>query len=86
MTKIQLYRSGGLIGKTFEASREVDLPEDEIIKALAAIAIKKNPLVRDSINYSIQVNDNLNFSIDINKAKGNLRSIIQDLGKRLKPR
>lgn len=84
MIKIQLKRSGGQLGKSLQSTREVDIVESQIIKALQEVAPEKNPLSRDSFHYSITINDNQTFPIDLTRLKGELKKLVSELDKSLK--
>ena len=84
MIKIQLNRSGGLLGKTLQSTREVDMSESQIIKTLQEVTPEKNTLARDSFHYSITINDNQTLPIDITRLKGELRKLVNELDKSLK--
>ena len=79
MTKIELKRSGGLLGKSLQAARQVDMDEHAIIKKLKNIAPADNPYARDDFYHSITINENQTFPIDMGLLKGALKKIITEL-------
>lgn len=84
MIKVQLKRSGGMLGKTLQSSAKVDMDETEIIKKLKAVAPAKNPYARDEFYHSITVNNKKTFPVDMAMVKGNLKKIIEGLEDDLK--
>jgi hypothetical protein len=83
MTKIQLNRSGGFLGKKLQATLDVDLNELEVIEDLQNSAPKKKSRDRDSFHYSVTIND-ITLPIDIDLLKGKLKDIVLELQGRLK--
>jgi hypothetical protein len=79
MIQLQLKRSGGQLGKSLRASREVDMDEAAVIKELKAMAPVTNPQARDDFHHSISVNGGESFPIDTSLLKGNLKKIITEL-------
>jgi hypothetical protein len=84
MTKIELNRSGGMLGKNLQAARQVDMDEEAIIKKLKDIAPVDNPYARDDFYHSITINENQTFPIDMGLLKGKLKKIITELEGNLK--
>lgn len=84
MTKIQLNRSGGFLGKRLQATSDVDLSQEEMLEALQKAAPEKNPLARDAFHYSVTINDNVTLPVDIELLEGNLREVVTSLQKNLK--
>ena len=84
MIKIELKRSGGLLGKSLQAARQVDMDEEAIIKKLKSIAPVDNPYARDDFYHSITLNGKQSFPIDMGLLKGNLKKIITELESNLK--
>ncbi len=84
MISIQLKRSGGQLGKSLSASREVDLEEGDVVKQLKEIAPVANPQARDDFHHSISINGGESFPIDMSLLKGNLKKIITALENDLK--
>lgn len=83
MTTIQLKRSGGQLGKMLTATKDVDMPEEEIVNKLVTAAPQKNALARDEFYYSIVIN-NRTYPIDRSLLKGGLKKIVDDLENNLK--
>jgi hypothetical protein len=84
MITIQLKRSGGQLGKTLQATHQVDMDEEEIIKKLKAVTPVSNPQARDDFYYSIIVNRKKTFPIDRTLLKGKLKKIVEELEDDLK--
>ena len=84
MVKLQLKRSGGLLGKTLQAAGSYDVDEKEVIEQLKALAPVEDNRVRDELYYSIIVNDGQAFDIDATQTKGRLKKIIEELEGKLK--
>ncbi|WP_276132502.1 hypothetical protein [Polluticoccus soli] len=84
MVKLQLKRSGGLLGKTLQASGSYDVDEKEVIEQLKALAPVEDKRVRDELYYSITVNDGEAFYVDATQTKGRLKKIIEELEGKLK--
>jgi hypothetical protein len=85
MTRIQLRRSGGQIGKTLQASLDIDMDEKELVKQLKEVAPVQNPLARDGFSYNIIVNDKKTYPIDIAQLKGKLKKLISKMEDGLTP-
>ena len=83
MIKIQLNRSGGMLGKNLKAVSHIDIDEKVIIKKLTMAAPVQNPYARDDFNYSINVNEK-EFPVDVSLLKGELKKIINKLEDNLK--
>lgn len=79
MTHIQLRRSGGQIGKTLQASMDIDMDEKELVKQLKEVAPVQNPLARDEFSYNIIVNEKKTYPIDITQLKGKLKKLISKM-------
>jgi len=84
MTKIELKRSGGLLGKNLQATRQVDMDEDAIIKQIKDIAPVDNPYAMDYFYHSITINESQTFPIDMSLLKGKLKKIVAELEANLK--
>ncbi|HLO82164.1 MAG TPA: hypothetical protein VK166_14460 [Chitinophagaceae bacterium] len=84
MTHIQLRRSGGQIGKTLQASKDIDMDEMELINSLKQIAPVHDPQMRDDFSYKVVVNRQKSFPIDISQLKGKLKKIVRELEDDLK--
>ena len=84
MIKIELKRSGGILGKSLQADAEIDMPEEAVIKKLKAFAPVDNPDARDNFYHSITVNENQTFPVDMNLLKGKLKKIVTELEANLK--
>jgi hypothetical protein len=85
MTHIQLRRSGGQIGKTLQASMEIDMDEKELVKQLKEVAPVQNPLARDAFSYNIIVNEKKTYPINITQLKGKLKKLISKMEDGLTP-
>jgi hypothetical protein len=83
MVKIQIRRTGGFMGKTMEATKEVDLNKDTLLKKLVKILPTENPMARDSFYYNISIDDEKDFPIDITLAKGSLKKLLEDMEENL---
>jgi hypothetical protein len=84
MIHIKLERSGGQLGKNLQASKQVNVKEEELVKKLKAIAPIENPYARDDFFHSIIINGKKKFPIDITLLKGNLKKIVEALEEDLK--
>lgn len=84
MIKIELTRSGGLLGKSLQSVTEVDMDEETVIKKLKNIAPVDNPYARDDFYHSITINEQQTFPIDMGLLKGKLKKIITELEGNLK--
>jgi hypothetical protein len=84
MVTIQLRRSGGQLGKTLQATHQIDIDEEDIIEKLKAVAPVNNPDARDDFYYSVTINKKKAFPIDITLLKGGLKKIISTLENNLK--
>lgn len=79
MITIKLERSGGQLGKTLQASKQVNIKEDELVKKLKAIAASENPDARDDFYHRIFINDKKAFPIDMALLKGRFKKLIEEL-------
>ena len=79
MIKIQLKRSGGMLGKSLQASGSFDIEEAMVIKQLAEMTVTKNPEMRDGFSYSISINGGSFLPIDPAQIKGPLKKILSGL-------
>lgn len=84
MISIQLKRSGGQLGKSLTAKRDVDLEEADVVKELKELAPAANPQARDDFHHSISINGGESFPVDMSLLKGNLKKIITGLEDDLK--
>jgi hypothetical protein len=84
MVHIKLERSGGQLGKTLQAAKEIKLVEADVIKKLKEIAPTQNLLARDDFYDTITINGKKSFPIDITLLKGNIKKIITKLEENLK--
>jgi len=84
MMKIELNRSGGLLGKKLQAASEVDMDEETVIKKLKELAPVENPYARDDFYHSVTINENQTFPVDMALLKGKLKKIITELEANLK--
>jgi hypothetical protein len=84
MIHIKLERSGGQLGKSLQASKQVNIKEEELVKKLKAIAPAKNPYARDDFYNSIIINEKKTYPIDMALLKGNLKKIVEELEENLK--
>lgn len=84
MTHIQLKRSGGQIGKTLQASMDIDIDEKDLVKQLKEVAPVQNTLARDGFSYNIVVNEKKTYPIDITQLKGKLKKMISKMEDDLK--
>ena len=84
MISIQLKRSGGQLGKSLHATRDVDLEEADVVKELKQIAPAANPQARDDFYHSVSINGGESFPIDMSLLKGDLKKIITGLENDLK--
>jgi hypothetical protein len=83
MVHIKLERSGGQLGKSLQASKQVNIKEEDLIKKLKAIAPTDNPYARDDFHHTIVVGKK-KFLIDMALLKGNLKKIVEELEENLK--
>jgi hypothetical protein len=83
MIKIQLTRTGGFMGKTMQATKEVDLNKDTLLKKLIKILPTENPMARDSFYYNISIDGEKDFPIDITLVKGKVKKILEDMEENL---
>jgi hypothetical protein len=83
MIKIQLTRTGGFMGKTMQATIEVDLNKDTLLKKLIKILPTENPMARDSFYYNISIDGEKDFPIDITLVKGKVKKILEDMEENL---
>ncbi len=79
MTHIQLRRSGGQVGKTLQASKDIDMDENDLINNLKQILPVHDPLLRDDFSYKIVVNGKKTYPIDVSQLKGKLKKIVNAL-------
>jgi hypothetical protein len=84
MIHIKLERSGGQLGKSLQASKQVNIKEEELVKKLKAIAPVKNPYARDDFYNSIIINEKKTYPIDMALLKGNIKKIVEELEENLK--
>lgn len=84
MIKIELIRSGGMLGKNLQADGVIDMAEESILEKLKSIAPVDNNEVRDGFYHSITVNGSHTFPIDINLLKGKLKKAVAELEANLK--
>jgi hypothetical protein len=84
MTSIQLKRSGGQLGKTLQASMDIDMDEKELLKQLKEVDPSQNPLARDEFSYQIIINEKKIYPIDITQLKGKLKKIVSKMEDDLK--
>lgn len=84
MIKIELKRSGGMLGKTLQAESHVDMDEQLVVQTLKNIPASDNPDARDDFYHSITINENQTFPVDINLLKGKLKKVVTALQSNLK--
>jgi hypothetical protein len=84
MVHIKLVQSGGQLGKNLQASTQVNLKEEDLVKKLKAIAPIDNSFARDDFYHSITINGKKKFPIDITLLKGSLKKIVEGLEENLK--
>lgn len=79
MITIQLKRSGGLLGKTLQATKEVKMEEGDLIRKLKAAKPAANSLARDDFYYQVIVNNKKKFEVDINLLKGTIGKLLEGM-------
>lgn len=79
MTSIQLKRSGGMLGKSLQASDNFDVEEESVMKQVLEMAVVKEPGLRDAFYYSISINGGNFVPVDITLLKGPLKKIVNAL-------
>lgn len=84
MITIQLKRSGGMLGKTLQASGSFDMEEAAVTKQLQSLTIESNTQMRDGFSYSISINDSNFLPVDPTQIKGPLKKILSGLEDDLK--
>ena len=84
MINIQLKRSGGMLGKSLQASGSFDIEEAMVTKQLTEMTVVKNPEMRDGFSYSISMNGGNFLPVDPAQIKGPLKKILNGLEDDLK--
>jgi hypothetical protein len=79
MVNIRLTRTGGFMGKTMQAAKEVDIDKDVLLKKLVKIVAIENRIARDNFYYNISIDGDKDFPIDVTSARGKLKKILEDM-------
>jgi hypothetical protein len=79
MINIRLKRSGGLLGKTLQAERHIDMEESDAVHELIKAAPEINPQERDGFHHSISINGGKTYPVDMALLEGDLKNVISSL-------
>ena len=83
-TRIQLIRSGGLMGKIMKAQTEMNLTEQDLEELIGQLGSEKNKNARDAFHHTLIIGTK-KFAFDPEKIKGKFRKMIRELEDNLKP-